>query len=288
MLSPAGKISLQSFTGSSLVFFVICMFNHYYGITNLVVNTLIVFFYAVNVYFFLKFFYNEFAFAIAIRAAFLGLVLVLGLYIKLVAPPNIQIFGGYMSVMALFHYSEFLAIAIVQPKQVSTDSFVINHSPQYTIAAVSSWVEFFIETYFFPALKAIHWLSNIGLCVCILGEVLRKTAILTAGSNFNHLVQCEKSSDHVLVTHGVYAWFRHPSYVGWFYWSIGTQIILINPLCIPAYTLASWMFFKERIYIEESMLLSFFGQQYCDYQQQVGTGIPFIEGYKIAAEGEEF
>jgi protein-S-isoprenylcysteine O-methyltransferase len=55
-----------------------------------------------------------------------------------------------MSIMALFHYSEFLSIAIVQPKQVSTDSFVINHSPQYTIAAVTSWVEFFIESYFFP------------------------------------------------------------------------------------------------------------------------------------------
>lgn len=87
---------------------------------------------------------------IAIRAAFLGLVLSLGLYVKLVTPPYIQNFGGYMSVMALFHFSEFLAIAIVQPKEVSTDSFVINHSPQYTIAAITSWVEFFVEGYFFP------------------------------------------------------------------------------------------------------------------------------------------
>lgn len=149
----------------------------------------------------------------------------------------------------------------------------------------------------FIGLKEINWMSNIGLCICLLGEILRKTAILTAGSNFNHLVkhvnaeffffiilcqvQCEKSSDHVLITHGVYGWFRHPSYVGWFYWSIGTQLILMNPLCIPAYAIASWLFFRERIFVEESMLLSFFGQQYCDYQQQVGTGIPFIEGYQI-------
>jgi protein-S-isoprenylcysteine O-methyltransferase len=281
MLSSEGKISLQSFTGSSIVFFTICLFNYYYEITNVAVNVLIVFLYTVNVYFLLRFFYNQSAFPIAIRAAFLGLVFALGLYVKLVAPSNVQLFGGYMSIMALFHYSEFLSIAIVQPKQVSTDSFVINHSPQYTIAAVTSWVEFFIESYFFPGLKEVYWISNVGICICIFGEILRKTAILTAGSNFNHLVQCEKSSDHVLVTHGVYGWFRHPSYVGWFYWSIGTQIILINPICIPAYTIASWVFFKERIYIEESMLLNFFGQHYCDYQQQVGTGIPFIEGYKI-------
>ena len=48
--------------------------------------------------------------------------------------------------------------------------------------------------------------------------------MFTAGSNFNHVVQNEKSETHTLVTSGVYAWFRHPSYVGWFYWSIGTQV----------------------------------------------------------------
>ncbi|XP_074041636.1 isoprenylcysteine carboxylmethyltransferase ste14 isoform X2 [Leptinotarsa decemlineata] len=186
-----------------------------------------------------------------------------------------------MCVMAFFHFSEFMVIAIIQPKQVSTSSFVINHSPQYIIAAMSSWIEFLIECYIFPGMKQINWLSNIGLLMCILGEILRKVAMLTAGSSFSHLVQHEKSSDHVLVTHGVYAWFRHPSYVGWFYWSIGTQILLLNPLCLPAYAITSWTFFKSRIYIEEITLLNFFGRNYCDYQQNVGTGIPFIEGYRI-------
>lgn len=94
-------------------------------------------------------------------------------------------------------------------------------------------------------------------------------------------MQCEKSADHVLVTHGVYSLFRHPSYVGWFYWSIGTQIILLNPFCTIAYTAASWLFFKERVEFEEIALLNFFGQHYCDYQQKVGTGLPFIHGYRI-------
>lgn len=56
------------------------------------------------------------------------------------------------------------------------------------------------------------------------GEGLRKAAMLTAGSNFNHIVQNEKAQSHVLVTSGVYSYFRHPSYVGWFYWSTGTQV----------------------------------------------------------------
>ena len=51
-------------------------------------------------------------------------------------------------------------------------------------------------------------------------------AMITAKANFNHVVQSDKKSNHVLVTHGLYGWSRHPSYVGWFYWSIGTQVML--------------------------------------------------------------
>ena len=75
-----------------------------------------------------------------------------------------------------------------------------------------------------PELKQLNWLSLVGLLMVLCGEGLRKAAMLTAGSNFNHIVQNEKAHSHVLVTSGVYSYFRHPSYVGWFYWSTGTQV----------------------------------------------------------------
>jgi protein-S-isoprenylcysteine O-methyltransferase Ste14 len=31
-------------------------------------------------------------------------------------------------------------------------------------------------------------------------------------------------ADHQLITSGVFSLMRHPSYVGWFYWSVGTQV----------------------------------------------------------------
>lgn len=105
--------------------------------------------------------------------------------------------------------------------------------------------------------------------------------MLTAGSNFNHIVQNEKSETHTLVTSGVYSWFRHPSYVGWFYWSIGTQVLLCNPVCLVGYTLASWRFFRERVEEEEFSLIHFFGQEYVDYKRNVPTGLPFISGVKV-------
>ena len=60
--------------------------------------------------------------------------------------------------------------------------------------------------------------------------------------------------------------FRHPSYAGWFLWSLGSQLILVNPICLLAYAYVSFSFFSERIYCEEFMLLKFFGKEYREYQ----------------------
>ena len=104
--------------------------------------------------------------------------------------------------------------------------------------------------------------------------------MLTAGSNFDHLIRVRKEEKHQLVTSGVYRLCRHPSYVGWFYWSVGTQLVLCNPFCTLAYAAASWRFFYERIYEEEITLLYFFGEDYKRYQSEVPTGLPFIHGYQ--------
>lgn len=80
----------------------------------------------------------------------LGCVFAIGIYVRAVAAKHYGIFGIYMCVMAIFHFTEYLTIAIIHPSLVSVDSFVINHSPQYTIAAISSWLEFALESYFFP------------------------------------------------------------------------------------------------------------------------------------------
>ena len=73
-------------------------------------------------------------------------------------------------------------------------------------------------------MKMLKLFSISGLLMVIGGEVLRKIAMFTAQANFNHYIQHVKEEGHVLVTHGIYSYFRHPAYVGWFYWSIGTQV----------------------------------------------------------------
>lgn len=66
------------------------------------------------------------------------------------AEEKYKAFGIYATLMALFHYSEYLGIAICNPKTLSTDSFILNHSIHYALAAAASWVEFLLEVQFVP------------------------------------------------------------------------------------------------------------------------------------------
>ncbi|ALC44308.1 ste14 [Drosophila busckii] len=218
---------------------------------------------------------------VAIRSSFLGFVQAVSILVICFARTPWQQFGVYGCFMSYFHYSEFLVIAWANPRTLSLDSFMLNHSIHYGLAAAASWLEFLLELYFLPEFKRYGYIWLVGVLLCTCGEVIRKVAIITAGRSFTHLVQDEKHAEHKLITHGVYAYSRHPSYVGWFYWSIGTQIILMNPICICIYTLVSWLFFHDRIYVEEYSLLNFFQSDYVRYQKRVPTGLPFIQGYLL-------
>lgn len=218
---------------------------------------------------------------IAIRATFLGFVVAASLLLVLFGANELKAFGAYAAAMSFFHYSEYLSIAWTNPHALSVDSFILNHSLHYALAAMASWLEFGAEVLVWPAMKECRLVIVVGVTLCVAGEVMRKLAIITANSNFNHVVQFKKADDHRLVTHGVYGLVRHPSYVGWFWWSIGTQIILGNPVCTLLYTAVSWKFFKDRIYVEELTLLNFFGDDYVEYQKNVPTGLPGIRGYSV-------
>ena len=81
-----------------------------------------------------------------------------------------------------------------------------------------------------------------------------------------------------MVTSGLYAYIRHPSYFGWFWRTSVCQIVLMNPICFVAFIVVTWRFFEDRIKEEEELLESeeFFGQKYTNYKRRVPTYIPFL------------
>lgn len=175
-----------------------------------------------------------------------------------------------------FHISEFLlAIAIHGRRNVTLQSLLI--SKRYMIAMLFSVLEYLVEYSFFPGLKEHWWLSNLGLALVVTGEIIRKIAIVIAGRAFTHIIRTYREEHHRLVTHGIYSFVRHPSYSGFLIWSVGTQIMLLNPVSTVAFAVVVWRFFAGRIPYEEDYLKQFFGSQYVEYARRVSSGIPFVK-----------
>lgn len=150
-------------------------------------------------------------------------------------------------------------------------------SKNYVVAMIFSLLEYCLEITFFPGLKEYWWISNLGLAMVVIGETIRKMAIVTAGRAFSHLIKVHHEEHHRLVTHGIYGFVRHPGYCGFFIWSVGTQIMLLNPICIIAFAVVVWKFFAGRIPYEEFYLSQFFGDEYNEYAQRVPSGVPFVQ-----------
>ena len=183
----------------------------------------------------------------------------------------------------------------------SSIAYLVNQSTAYEAALITGILEFWLE-YFYPPYTSptvfvitrlrVHPITFwIGFSLCLCGGLLRAIGEIQLGSNFAHQIEVRKSESHELVTTGLYAYvplpivtirddllcsiFRHPAYTGWFYFSIGTQLILNNPLCTIAYTVAAWYFFYDRIPYEEGLLLNFFPDYY-EYREHTFIFIPFI------------
>lgn len=188
----------------------------------------------------------------------------------------------FLSALSAFHFLEFWTTAARNTLVAKVDSFLLTANwPSYAVAHSAAFLECALVCAFFPhrswaPLGSGPWLLGLGLLLTIVGQLVRSAAMLHAGKSFNHLVQTRKADSHRLVTTGVYSVFRHPSYFGFFYWGLGTQLVLGNVVCFFAYAAVLWYFFSRRIRHEEAKLVEFFKDDYVQYRKRVGTGIPFI------------
>lgn len=211
------------------------------------------------------------------RSAILGIILSVGLsFIDGKLQSHFVPLGFYLVLLSFFHFSEYFVTSLTNPSTLSTSSFLLDHSTAYIAAISGSFVEYGIEVYLFPGFKKFNSIALIGLLLATGGELIRKLAMFTAGRNFTHLISSKKNPQHKLVTNGIYAILRHPSYAGWFYWAVGSQILLQNPICIVLFALVSYSFFRERIIYEELTLIDFFGDEYKRYKRRVGLWMPIV------------
>ena len=181
----------------------------------------------------------------------------------------------YIISICIYHIAEYISVLIYHYDKLEFASFLIDQSLEWGIAMVSSFIEYLIEVYFFD-FKFKKSFVFIGLLILIVGHVFRIGALFTGKQSFTHLVSYSKKQEHILITNGVYSISRHPSYFGFYIWSVGSQIMLVNPICSIGFTIVLYFFFKDRILDEEEYLIQFFGDEYIKYQNTTPILIPFI------------
>jgi protein-S-isoprenylcysteine O-methyltransferase len=208
---------------------------------------------------------------------------------------------AFMGSLSLFHFLEFWTTATYNLPAVRASSFLLfSNGAAYNIAHSFAILEILASNFLFPSYQAfyVNWVTiGIGLAMVIVGQTARTVAMATAGTNFNHTPQRKKQDGHELVTSGIYAYSRHPSYFAFFWWAVGTQVLVGNKICLVAFFVFLWKFFYDRIKCklrffwslllgetsangiipaEERSLVEFFGKDYEDYRKRTGVCIPFI------------
>lgn len=114
----------------------------------------------------------------------------------------------------------------------------------------------------------------IGVGLFIVGIYLRHLSIKQLGKYFVTKVQI--TDDHELVTTGLYARIRHPSYTGLILGFLGAILFLQAPLAVVIFVMLGVLAYIYRIKVEEQVLLRTFGRQYESYMRRTCALIPYI------------
>jgi protein-S-isoprenylcysteine O-methyltransferase len=158
-----------------------------------------------------------------------------------------------ISTLCIFHFLEFWTTARYNTSLAFVSSYLLEpfaNGSQYQKANILALAETITTSIFLNhrwTLMTKRPVLILGLVLIIIGQIIRSFAMIGAGSNFHHVVQSHKATNHTLVTSGVFKILRHPSYFGFFWWALGAQFVLGNTICLFGHAVVMWRFFKARI-----------------------------------------
>ena len=188
----------------------------------------------------------------------------------------------YGLTLSAFHFLEFWTTARYNTRAASVKSFVpTGNLLVYLVAHTFAFLECLIYRliYFTGRFKPFPGppiTVIVGLPLVIGGQLVRTLAIIHAGPSFRGSAQNRRKGSRVLVTTGIYSVLRHPSYFGFFWWAIGTQLVLGNTFSFLGFVFVLWSFFAGRVRREEESMNRAFGKTYEAYRKRVWTLMPFI------------
>jgi protein-S-isoprenylcysteine O-methyltransferase Ste14 len=118
------------------------------------------------------------------------------------------------------------------------------------------------------------WRLALSIAFWLCASLLSWTAPRALGRHWR--IEAGLSSDHELITSGPYRVVRHPIYTSILCALLGTGF-MITPLPLLALSVVVLMAGTEiRVRVEETLLVSRFGDRFRDYQRKVPAYFPFL------------
>ena len=124
------------------------------------------------------------------------------------------------------------------------------------------------------------WTLNVIMSIpfLLIGVIMRslsRATLMKAGLGMLESTRLRIVEDQKLVTTGVYAYIRHPLYLGEICRNIGVPLFF-NSFTGLIFILFGNIFLLLRIRIEEDLLIEEFGDEYFEYRKRTKKIIPYI------------
>lgn len=114
----------------------------------------------------------------------------------------------------------------------------------------------------------------VGLLCVIGGAIIAISARITLGANWSHAFEYQVKKKQVLITNGIYAYVRHPIYLGLLIAFIGGELLAQSYLvfALLLFFLAAYRQMKK----EEKLLIAHYGEAYRKYMKSSKMFLPFL------------
>jgi protein-S-isoprenylcysteine O-methyltransferase Ste14 len=113
-----------------------------------------------------------------------------------------------------------------------------------------------------------------GLVTAIAGFIIRWGAVIKLRDSFTVSVSVQKNQE--IVTTGIYAYIRHPSYLGLLLIIAGLSLCMNSVLSVVSLLVPVFIAILYRISVEEKLLVLHFGDKYLEYSKNTNRLIPWL------------
>lgn len=232
---------------------------------------------------------------ISLTALFLGLLIGTSVTFLVLQGGSYSDFYLYLIVLCVYFFNEFDATARYQTSILNAHLFLIwgnRGNTEFMSFQVMTIVEWASRKRYghmilrlIPVAKTVSYvrcgicltcIQRLGFFVSVCGILLRRQAMKTCGDSFSHYIETS-ARNQKLITHGIYKYVRHPSYLGFWLFVTGLQIFLGNIISLVISIVVLSTFFRRRIEFEEWHLVhKIFGLHYIRYRERTRHWIPFV------------